>query len=44
MLGLLGGADGETGTATFAFTGATGNYNIILGTFDERWYVNPISV
>ena len=44
MLGLLGGADGETGTATFAFTGATGNYNIILGTFDENDGTSTLSV
>ena len=35
MLSLVGGASGEIGTATFAFTGATGNYNVILGAFDE---------
>ncbi|WP_404785217.1 Calx-beta domain-containing protein [Altericista sp. CCNU0014] len=36
MLSLVGGASSEIGTATFAFTGATGNYNVILGTFDEN--------
>jgi hypothetical protein len=36
MLSLAGGASNETGTATFTFTKATGNYNIILGTFDEN--------
>ncbi|PSN19110.1 hypothetical protein C7271_09010 [filamentous cyanobacterium CCP5] len=36
MLSLVGGASGEIGTATFAFTGASGTYNVILGAFDEN--------
>ncbi len=34
-LSLLNGTSNETGTATFAFSGGTGLYNVILGTFDE---------
>ncbi len=44
MLSLVGGASSETGNATFAFTGATGNYNVILGTFDENDGAATISV
>ncbi|RMG95421.1 MAG: hypothetical protein D6706_12080, partial [Chloroflexi bacterium] len=36
LLSLVGGATNEVGTATFNFTGATGTYNVILGTFDEN--------
>ncbi len=36
LLSLGGVAPNETGTATFNFTGATGNYNIVLGSFDEN--------
>jgi hypothetical protein len=36
VLSLMGGAANETGSATFAFSGATGFYNVILGTFDEN--------
>jgi len=44
MLSLIGGAANETGTATFAFAGATGNYKVILGTFDENDGVATLSV
>ncbi|MGD1906405.1 MAG: beta strand repeat-containing protein [Leptolyngbyaceae cyanobacterium] len=35
MLTLGGGSGGETGTASFTFTGATGFYDVFLGAFDE---------
>ncbi len=35
MLSLIGSGGEEKGTATFAFTGPTGSYDINLGTFDE---------
>jgi hypothetical protein len=33
---FVGGASGESGSATFGFTGAAGAYNILVGTFDEN--------
>ena len=36
MLSLLGQGGGEMGTATFNFAGASANYNVIIGTFDEN--------
>ena len=36
MLSLLGQGGGEMGTATFNFAGASDNYNVIIGTFDEN--------
>ncbi|MGF1566479.1 MAG: malectin domain-containing carbohydrate-binding protein [Nodosilinea sp.] len=44
MLSLVGGASNETGTATFGFTGATGTYKVILGTFDENDGVSTLQV
>ncbi|MEL7085077.1 MAG: cadherin domain-containing protein [Cyanobacteria bacterium J06597_1] len=35
LLSLQGGSSNETGTAMFTFDGATGVYNIILGTVEE---------
>ena len=35
MLSLLGQGGGEVGTATFSFNGPSGDYNVIIGTFDE---------
>ncbi len=35
MLSLIGQGGGEMGTATFNFAGASANYNVIIGTFDE---------
>ena len=36
MLSLGGGSADEIGTATFTFGGASGNYNVVLGSFDEN--------
>ena len=36
MLSLLGQSSGEVGTATFTFNGASGDYNVVIGTFDEN--------
>ncbi|MEM7758551.1 MAG: hypothetical protein AAF298_10555 [Cyanobacteria bacterium P01_A01_bin.40] len=36
LLSLVGGAQNEIGSASFNFSGETGNYNIILGTYDEN--------
>ena len=36
LLSLVGGGQNEIGSASFDFAGATGNYNIILGTYDEN--------
>ena len=36
MLSLVGGSSGEMGTATFNFTGTSGTYNVIIGSFDEN--------
>ncbi len=36
VLGFEGGSANETGSATFGFNEASGNYNIIVGTFDEN--------
>ena len=36
LLSLVGGEQNEIGSASFDFAGATGNYNIILGTYDEN--------
>ncbi len=44
MLSLVGGASTETGTATFGFAGASGTYNVILGTFDENDGVSTLQV
>jgi hypothetical protein len=44
MLSFLGGASDETGSATFTFTGATGTYNVVLGTFDENDGVATLQV
>ena len=35
MLSLLGQGGGEVGTASFTFNETSGNYTLILGTFDE---------
>jgi hypothetical protein len=35
VVGLRSGATDEVGRATFQFNGATGIYNVIVGTFDE---------
>ena len=35
MLSLVGQDQDEVGTASFTFTGESGNYNMILGLFDE---------
>ena len=44
MLSLVGQGGGEVGTASFTFNGASGNYNVILGTFDENDGVASFSV
>lgn len=36
LLSLVKGASEEIGTATFAFSGGSGQYNVVLGTFDEN--------
>ena len=36
ILSLVGKGSGEVGTASFTFEGESGNYNVILGTFDEN--------
>ena len=36
VLSLVGKGRGEVGTASFTFEGASDNYNVILGTFDEN--------
>jgi len=36
ILSLIGQKGGEVGTASFDFTGETGNYKVVLGTFDEN--------
>ena len=36
MLSLVGQEGGEVGTGTFAFSGVSGQYNVVLGTFDEN--------
>ncbi|MEB3310162.1 MAG: cadherin-like domain-containing protein, partial [Snowella sp.] len=36
VLSFLGGATNEVGTATFQFTGETGYYDVVIGTFDEN--------
>ncbi|MEO0854043.1 MAG: cadherin repeat domain-containing protein, partial [Cyanobacteria bacterium J06648_11] len=36
MLGLGGNGPGEIGTASFAFPGSAGTYDIVLGTYDEN--------
>ena len=36
MLTLIGAASNETGSASFGFTGVSGTYNVVLGTFDEN--------
>lgn len=36
LLSLVGQSANEVGTATFAFNGASGTYEVILGTFDEN--------
>ena len=35
MLSLLGQSGNEVGTATFSFNGPSGNYDVVIGTFDE---------
>ena len=35
-LSLVGGADQEVGSATFQFTGVSGFYDVVIGTFDEN--------
>ncbi len=35
VLSFVGEASSETGSAAFTFNGASGNYNVMLGTFDE---------
>jgi|GEM_PF-3202751 len=35
LLSLVGGSQNETGSASFDFTGVSGNYSITLGTYDE---------
>ena len=35
-LSFLGGASGETGSAAFTFDGTAGNYDVLLGAFDEN--------
>jgi hypothetical protein len=36
VLSFEGGSANETGSATFGFNEASGNYNVIVGTFDEN--------
>ncbi|MGB5634434.1 MAG: hypothetical protein WBM86_16855 [Waterburya sp.] len=36
LLSFVGGDQSEIGSASFDFSGVTGNYNIILGTYDEN--------
>ena len=36
VLSLVGGSDNEMGTANFTFSGPSGLYNVIIGTFDEN--------
>ena len=35
-LSLVGGADQEVGSVTFQFTGISGFYDVVIGTFDEN--------
>ncbi|MEM8714413.1 MAG: cadherin repeat domain-containing protein [Cyanobacteria bacterium P01_G01_bin.4] len=35
LLGLAGNGNGEIGSATFAFSGTAGTYDILVGAFDE---------
>ena len=44
MLSFLGGANDETGTATFTFNGVSGTYEVILGVFDENDGVATLEV
>jgi hypothetical protein len=43
-LSLVGGTDKERGTAFFTFTGATGKYDVILGTYDETDGVSSFAI
>ena len=36
VLSFFGEASGETGSAAFTFNGASGNYDVLLGAFDEN--------
>lgn len=36
LLSLVRGESGEVGTATFSFSGTSGQYDVVLGTFDEN--------
>lgn len=36
ILSLVGGASAETGTASFAFAGTSGTYNVIVGYYDDN--------
>ena len=43
-ISLRGGDRGETGTASFAFDGLTGTYDVVLGYFDETDGVSQLEV
>jgi len=44
ILSLKDGGAAETGTATYSFTGLSGNYNVVLGYYDENDGVAQLSV
>jgi len=44
VLSLVGGASGETGGASFTFAGATGKYDVLIGTFDETDGIGTFAV
>jgi N-acetylneuraminic acid mutarotase len=44
LLSLKNGGATETGLATYSFTGLTGNYNIVIGYYDENDGVAQLSV
>ncbi|MEO0456143.1 MAG: malectin domain-containing carbohydrate-binding protein [Cyanobacteria bacterium P01_A01_bin.114] len=44
FIGLVGGADNETGKATLKFSGPTGKYDVRVGYFDENDGIAKLSV